>query len=166
VADAARRLVGVLPLRALVLSRPNVPVAEVMLTQIAKVAADADQETAARLLIERDLTALPVVDEEERLVGIITADDAIDVLQEETSEDIARLGGSEPLEALPLRQRRQHRAKPVGWCCCWRHVPDQPSAPRLPERRGDGLAGVFIRCHGMGVVGCTVTTPCALALAR
>jgi len=103
VADEARRLVGVLPLRALVLSRPQVPVSEVMLTDIVKVRASADQEAAARLLLEHDLMALPVVDDEERLVGIITADDALDVLQEETSEDIQRLGGSEPLDLPYLR---------------------------------------------------------------
>ena len=116
VADEARRLVGVLPLRALVLSRPQVPVSEVMLTDIVKVRAGADQEAAARLLLEHDLMALPVVDDEERLVGIITADDALDVLQEETSEDIARLGGSEPLDQPYLRASAAHIVRRrLGW---------------------------------------------------
>jgi magnesium transporter len=116
VADAARRLVGVLPLRALVLSRPQLPVADVMLTDIWKIQADADQETAARLLLEHDLMALPVIDEDERLIGIITADDAVDVLQEETSEDIARLGGSEPLEEPYLRASVAHVVQSrIGW---------------------------------------------------
>ena len=92
------RLLGVLSLRNLVLSRPWTAIRDLMVTDFAKVRADADQETAARLLDQRNLIALPVVDEEDRLLGIITADDAADVLLEEAGEDIERLGGSQPLE--------------------------------------------------------------------
>ena len=92
------RLLGVLSLRNLVLSRPSTPIRELMVTDVAKVRADADQETAARLLDQRNLIALPVVDDRDRLLGIITADDAADVLLEEAGEDIERLGGSQPLE--------------------------------------------------------------------
>jgi magnesium transporter len=64
---------------------------------------DTDQEAAARILTERDLLALPVVDFDGRLVGIITADDVADVLEEEATEDIERLGGSQPLDEPYLR---------------------------------------------------------------
>jgi magnesium transporter len=67
------------------------------------VTADTDQEVAARLLTERDLLALPVVDDAGRLIGIITADDVADILEEEATEDIERLGGSQPLTVPYLR---------------------------------------------------------------
>ena len=69
-----------------------------MVRDVAKIRADADQEEAARLLDQRNLIALPVVDAQDRLLGIITADDAADVLLEEAGEDIERLGGSQPLD--------------------------------------------------------------------
>lgn len=92
------RLLGVLSLRSLVLSRPGTRVSELMATDVARVRADADREIAARLLDQRHLIALPVVDEQDHLLGIITADDAADVLLEEAGEDIERLGGSQPLD--------------------------------------------------------------------
>jgi magnesium transporter len=67
-----------------------------------RVRADADQEVAARLLTDRNLLALPVVDDADRLLGIITEDDVADVLEAEATEDIERLGGSEPLN-VPYR---------------------------------------------------------------
>ncbi|HYU19601.1 MAG TPA: magnesium transporter [Chloroflexota bacterium] len=98
-----RRLLGVLSLRNLVLSPRSTPVRDLMITDVAKVRASADQEEAARLLDQRSLIALPVVDDEDRLLGIITADDAADVLFQEATEDIERLGGSQPLEEPYLR---------------------------------------------------------------
>ena len=74
-----------------------------MNTGVTRVRADADQETAARLLDKNNYLALPVVDEQDRLLGIITADDAADVLLEEAGEDIERLGGSQPLDEPYLR---------------------------------------------------------------
>jgi len=116
VTDADGRLVGVLSMRDLVLARPGTPVEAVMVRDVVRVRADADQETAARLLADRGLLALPVVDAEEHLLGIITADDAADVLEEEATEDMERLGGSRPLEvpyllAGPLTLAR----KRIGW---------------------------------------------------
>ena len=73
------------------------------ITDVTRIRADADQETAARLLDKNNYLALPVVDEQDRLLGIITADDAADVLLEEAGEDIERLGGSQPLEEPYLR---------------------------------------------------------------
>ena len=102
------RLLGVLSLRNLVLSRPTSRVRELMIEDIARVRVDEDQEVAARLLDQHNLIALPVVDDEDRLVGIITADDAADVLLEEAGEDIERLGGSQPLEEPYLRASIPH----------------------------------------------------------
>lgn len=103
-----RRLLGVLSLRNLVLSRPWTPIRDLMVSDVCKVRVDADQEEAARLLDQHHLIALPVVDEDDRLLGIITADDAADVLLEEAGEDIERLGGSQPLEEPYLRASVAH----------------------------------------------------------
>jgi magnesium transporter len=110
------RLLGVLSLRSLVLSRPWTPIRELMITDIVRVRADEDQETAARLLDQRNLIALPVVDAQDRLLGIITADDAADVLLEEVGEDIERLGGSQPLEEPYLHASVLHLVrKRIPW---------------------------------------------------
>lgn len=102
VIDDERRLLGVLSLYRLLLSPGETPVSELMAPTTVRVRADADQETAARLLTERNLLAIPVVDHEDRLLGIITEDDVADVLEAETTEDIERLGGSQPLN-VPYR---------------------------------------------------------------
>jgi magnesium transporter len=78
-----------------------------------RVRASADQEAAARLLTDRNLLAIPVVDEDDHLLGIITEDDVADVLEAEATEDIERLGGSQPLNipyrlaSVPLLVRRR-----------------------------------------------------------
>lgn len=97
------RLLGVLSLRSLVLSPRWKLVSQLMYPSVTSIRADADQETAARLLDKNNYLALPVVDDEDRLLGIITADDAADVLLEEAGEDIERLGGSQPLDEPYLR---------------------------------------------------------------
>jgi magnesium transporter len=103
VTDAEEHLLGVLSLHKLVLTRPETPVSALMFRNPIAVRVDTDQEAAARILTERDLLALPVVDFNGRLVGIITADDVADVLEEEATEDIERLGGSQPLDEPYLR---------------------------------------------------------------
>ena len=102
------RLLGVLSLRTLVLSPRWRLVSQVMNESVARIRADEDQEVAARLLDQQNLIALPVVDETDRMLGIITADDAQDVLREEASEDIERLGGSQPLDEPYLRASIWH----------------------------------------------------------
>jgi magnesium transporter len=98
VTDDARRLVGALGLRDLVLADPETPVGDLMDTEVYSARVDQDQEEVARLIQEADLLALPVVDTENRLVGIVTVDDAMQILEEEQTEDVARAGGAEPLE--------------------------------------------------------------------
>jgi len=93
VTDAARRLIGTLSLRALVTAQPDQKVGDVLTREIVYVQTDTDQEEAARIIQRYDFLAVPVVDAEQRLVGIITVDDVIDILEQETTEDIYTLGG-------------------------------------------------------------------------
>ena len=97
VTDDRRRLVGALGLRDLVLADPHGTVGDLMDTDVYSARVDTDQEEVARLMREADLLALPIVDHEDRLVGIVTVDDAMEVLEEEETEDVARTGGAEPL---------------------------------------------------------------------
>ena len=93
VLDRDVRLVGVVSLRQLIVTPPRTRVETIMDPDVIKVRADADQEEAARLMARYDLLALPVVDENDHLLGLITHDDLVDVLEEEATEDIYRLGG-------------------------------------------------------------------------
>jgi magnesium transporter len=114
VTDGEGHLLGVLNLRDLVLARPGTPVTAVMVRDPVTVRADADQEVAARLLAEHGFLALPVVDADNRLLGIITADDAFDVLQEEFSEDYLRLAGTDA-EAMERRTPLQVARLRLPW---------------------------------------------------
>lgn len=98
VLDHEDRLVGLVPLDALVLADPEETVGEVMRTQVPSVGPETDQERVAGLIQAEDLLALPVVDDSGRLLGLITVDDAMDVVREEEAEDFARAGASEPLD--------------------------------------------------------------------
>jgi magnesium transporter len=116
VVDAQDRLLGVLSMRDLVLARPGARVQDVMVREPIKVRATDDQEVAARLLAEHRFLAIPVVDEQDRLIGIITADDALDIVEHEATEDIEQLGGSQPLEQPYLSASPFHLArKRIGW---------------------------------------------------
>jgi magnesium transporter len=97
VTDNRRRLIGALGLKDLVLADPGTSVRELMDADVYSARVDTDQEEVARLMREADLLALPIVDSEDRLVGIVTVDDAMEVLEEEETEDVARSGGAEPL---------------------------------------------------------------------
>jgi magnesium transporter len=103
VVDDERRLIGVLSLYRLLLSPGTTPVTQLIAPSTVRVRASADQEAAANLLTERNLLAIPVVDDEDQLLGIITQDDVADVLEAEATEDIERLGGSQPLN-VPYRR--------------------------------------------------------------
>jgi magnesium transporter len=93
VTDAARRLTGTLSLRDLVTADPQETIGEIMTRDAICVHTDTDQEEVARLIQRYDFLAVPVVDREQRLVGIVTVDDVIDIIQQETTEDIYALGG-------------------------------------------------------------------------
>ena len=91
--DDAHRLLGIVPLLKLVATPPATPVADLMIAEPISVSADADREEAAQLVTRYDLLALPVTDPDERMVGVITVDDVIDVINEEATEDIYHLAG-------------------------------------------------------------------------
>ncbi|TBH21795.1 magnesium transporter [Thermus thermamylovorans] len=91
VVDEEGRLKGVLSLRDLIVADPRTRVAEIQNPKVVHVRTDTDQEEVARLMADYDFTVLPVVDGEGRLVGIVTVDDVLDVLEEEATEDIHRL---------------------------------------------------------------------------
>lgn len=93
VTDAARRLSGIVSLRQLVTAQPDQTIGEIMTREPVFVYTDTDQEEVARAIQRYDFLAVPVVDREQRLVGIVTVDDVIDILQQETTEDIYTLGG-------------------------------------------------------------------------
>lgn len=98
VTDDERRLVGAVDLPDVVTAPVNTRIAELLRPETYAVRVDDDQETAARLMQEADLVGLPVLDAEERLVGVLTVDDAMEIIELEETEDIARAGGSEPLD--------------------------------------------------------------------
>jgi len=93
VTDDKGKLEGVLSLRDLLLAKPETIISTIMETEIVKVSTNTDQEQVARLLQKRDLLAIPVVDSHDYIVGIITVDDAMDILEEETTEDILKSAG-------------------------------------------------------------------------
>lgn len=103
VLDEAQILLGIVSLRDLLIKGATEIVRDVMTTDVVTVAEDEKQEEVARLLADHDLMAIPVVTPDRRLVGIITVDDVIDVVQQELTEDIQRIGGSEALDSPYLQ---------------------------------------------------------------
>jgi len=94
VVDGDSRLRGVLSLRELIVASPDARVADIMDSDAVFIRTDTDQEEVAQIMADYDLTVLPVVDAEERLVGIVTVDDVLDVVTEEATEDIHRMGAA------------------------------------------------------------------------
>ena len=103
VVDPQRRLLGVVTVRTLLLSADEKLVQDVMEDQIISVTTGTDQEEAARLLNHYDLLSLPVVDGENRLVGIVTVDDAMDVIDQEATEDFEKMAAMAPSEKPYLK---------------------------------------------------------------
>ena len=94
VIDNEKHLVGVVSLRQLILNPPEKKLKEIMTRDVIKVNVSTDREEVAKIVERYDLLAVPVVDEEDRLIGIITVDDVIDVIREETTEDIYKMAGT------------------------------------------------------------------------
>ncbi len=93
VVDARRHLVGVTSLRRLLLVSPETPLKRIMSPDVTSVRVDTDQEEVARQVASYNLLAVPVVDEENKLAGVVTVDDVIDVIKDEATEDLLRLAG-------------------------------------------------------------------------
>jgi len=111
VTDDNRKLVSVVSLRQLLFTFPEVFIRDIASSQVVKVTTETPQEEVARIMQRYDLIAIPVVDREDRLVGIITIDDVVDILQEEATEDIQKLaavsGDEEALSPPHLTIRKR-----------------------------------------------------------
>ncbi len=105
VVEEDNRLVGVVSLRDLIMSAPDTPVSEILDRDVITVGPDDDQEDVAETMTKYDLLALPVVDETGKLLGIVTVDDALEVMEEESAEDLALATGS----------TRKLESGPLGW---------------------------------------------------
>jgi magnesium transporter len=92
VTDGARKLTGILSLRDLVVAEPEARIGDVMTREVISVSTDTDQEEVARAIQRYDFLAIPVVDREQRLVGIVTVDDVIDVIEQEATRDLYAAG--------------------------------------------------------------------------
>jgi magnesium transporter len=114
VLDADQKLVGVVSFRQLMMARGDARVRDVMTTEIVAVEDQMDQEAVSRKFAEADLMALPVVDADGRMKGIVTADDIVDVVREEATEDIQKIGGTEALDAPYLQVRLLEMLKKRG----------------------------------------------------
>lgn len=110
VVDRDQRLIGVVGLRDLVKAQPNTNIADITNQDIIYVRTNVDQEEAARLMARYDLASLPVVDDDGVLRGVITHDDIIDVIEEETTEDLLHLGG---IESGPIGDKPYWSQRPI-----------------------------------------------------
>jgi len=118
VTDDNRKLKQVVSLRQLLFSLPDVQIQEIASDRVLKVQTETPQEEAAQVMQRYDLLALPVVDREDRLVGIVTIDDMVDVLEEEATEDIQKIagvsGGDESSLSHPLQKLRNRLPWLIG----------------------------------------------------
>jgi magnesium transporter len=103
VLDAEQRLLGVVSFRELFAAPPERTVEQIMETEVLTAPEEMDQEALAALFSEHDLLAIPVVDNEGRVIGVVTVDDIVDVLEEEATEDIHKIGGTVALDAPYLQ---------------------------------------------------------------
>jgi len=116
VVDQSKKLCGVVGLRQLIVAPLDTPIRELMDLNVISVKAGTDQEECARILSHYDLLALPVVNDNNELLGVITIDDVVDVLEDEATEDIQRMGGALPLDQPYLETGVfQIAKKRVGW---------------------------------------------------
>jgi len=116
VIDETRHLLGVISLKKIVLSKADVLIKDIMNTEVVKVSTDNDQELVAKVIQDYDFLAVPVVDREDRLVGIVTVDDTIDVMEEEVTEDILRSSGVEVAEKGYFESTlNKNFTRRIGW---------------------------------------------------
>jgi len=116
VLDTDQHLLGAVSLRDLFAAHSTKHVREIMQTELSKAHENMDQEALADLFAEEDLIAIPVVDANDRMMGIVTVDDIVDVVEEEATEDIQKMGGTEALDTPYLRSSlRSMIKKRAGW---------------------------------------------------
>ena len=114
VVDERRHLVGVISLRRLLLVSPETPLKRIMTADLTTARVNTDQEEVAQLVASYNLLAIPVVDDENKLVGIITVDDVIDVIKDEATEDIYRMAGVSSDEHI-FTSARESLQKRLPW---------------------------------------------------
>ncbi|MGA3066486.1 MAG: magnesium transporter [Tepidisphaeraceae bacterium] len=114
VVDPRRCLVGVLSMRDLILAPPDRPLNQVMIANVKSVRANTDREEVARFMRESRYLALPVIDPDDHLIGLITLDDVVKVIQEEATEDVQRMCGAGAEERLASPWQFSF-AKRIGW---------------------------------------------------
>jgi len=116
VVDAEERLLGVVSFRDLIVAPPDKSIREVMHTDVISARDDLDQEALSKLFMRHHLLMMPIVDAEGRIKGVVSVDDIVQVVQEEATEDIQKIGGVETLEGpylqVPLLRMIRKRA---GW---------------------------------------------------
>lgn len=115
VVDRDRVLIGVVGLRQLVVSEPGTLMESIMDHEVIHVDANIDQEDVARVMVRYDLAAVPVVDERQRLLGVITYDDIVDVLEDEATEDIYRLATVSDTDLEPESPVISHLKGRLPW---------------------------------------------------
>ncbi len=116
VLDLDQRLAGVVSLRELFLADPKMPVRDMLRADLVSVDEHMHQEEVARVLRQSRLFAIPVLDAQQRMVGIVTLDDIVDVIDEEASEDMQKVGGMEALDEPYLKTGFAHLIKKrAGW---------------------------------------------------
>jgi len=98
VLDGQKQLIGIVSLKKLVLSNPQTKISQIMFTDVIKVSASTDKEKAANIFKHYDLLVLPVTDNNNKLLGIVTFDDLVDVLEEETTEDFEKIAAVLPVD--------------------------------------------------------------------
>jgi len=103
VLDRARHLIGIVTLRKLLLSGPEELVQDVMTDNVISVKTLTDQEEVARIVMKYDFTVVPVVDSENRMVGIVTVDDVVDIIEQEATEDIEKVAAITPTDKAYMR---------------------------------------------------------------
>ena len=118
VVEGDRHLEGVISLRDLVMSEPSTPIAELVSRDVMTVSPDDDQEAVAEAMSKYDLLALPVVDETGKLLGIVTVDDALEVMEEESAEDLELATGS-AAERGPVANTWSWLVRRSSWLLVW-----------------------------------------------
>ena len=103
VTDEGKHLLGIVSIRSIILAEDETPLADIMEENVIAAGTLDDQEDAIDMISKYNFTVLPVVDGEQRLVGIITVDDALDVMEDEATEDIERMGGVNPVDKPYLK---------------------------------------------------------------
>ena len=111
-----RKLVGIVSAKDLMTTDDNVPIKDLMVTECISVYTHADQEQVAQLFTKYDLLALPVIDQDGRMVGIVTFDDAMDVMVDEATEDITKMAAINPSEKTYFETSvLQHAKNRIPW---------------------------------------------------